>query len=317
VNRIFCVLALLLLSTTSFAAEWQWSVPYTSGSVSPPRAFLWIPSDCRHVRAVMVAQRNMIEQGILEHPIMRKTLSELGIAEVWLVPPMDGVFRFDQGAGDRLTRILKNLAEVSGYEELNTAPLIPMGHSACASFPWNCAAWNPTRTLAILSVHGDAPLTSMTGSGHPNPNWGSRNIDGIPGLMVMGEYEWLEGRLTPALGYEAGHPAAPIAFLCDAGHGHFDYSDQLISFLAMFIRKAAAARLPADGTNHLIAVDPRNGWRIDRWRPNLPPTAPAAPYANYQGNPNEAFWCFDQEMADATERYYVLPRASRRAAGFR
>jgi hypothetical protein len=32
--------------------------------------------------------------------------------------------------------------------------------------------------------------------------------------------------------------------LCDAGRGHFDFSDRLVDYLAMFIRKSAAARLP-------------------------------------------------------------------------
>ena len=49
-------------------------------------------------------------------------------------------------------------------------------------------------------------------------------------------------------------------------HGHFDYCDQLVSFLAMFIRKAAAQRLGADGPPDaavpLKPIDPKAGWRI-------------------------------------------------------
>jgi hypothetical protein len=59
-----------------------------------------------------------------------------------------------------------------------------------ASFPWNFAAWNPGRTLAVLSVHGAAPLTKYTGCGQPNPDWGNRPLDGVPSLMVMAEFEW-------------------------------------------------------------------------------------------------------------------------------
>ena len=36
----------------------------------------------------------MIEQGILEHAAMRRTLTQLGIAEVWVVPAMDARFDF-------------------------------------------------------------------------------------------------------------------------------------------------------------------------------------------------------------------------------
>ena len=70
------------------------------------RAFLWIPPNCQQVRAVVVGQHNMIEQGILEHPAFRKTLTELGIAEVWVAPPFDNVFRFDQGEGDQFNSML-------------------------------------------------------------------------------------------------------------------------------------------------------------------------------------------------------------------
>jgi hypothetical protein len=301
---------LLLLSSAGRAAEWQWSVP-----AGDSRAYLWIPSNCQRVRAVVVANHNMIEQGILEHPTMRKTLAELGIAEMWVVPYLDIPFDFNTGAGERFERIINALADESGYGELRFAPVVPLGHSACATYPWNFAAWNPGRTLAVLSVHGDAPQTDKTGYGRPNVNWGERNIDGVPGLMVMGEYEWGEERLTPAFKFMEEQPGVPLAFLGDAGHGHFDYSDQLVSFLAMFIRKAAAARLPAEAPLDkpvvLRPVEPKDGWRVDRWRKDQPPGAPAAPYAKYAGDPKQAFWCFDQEMARATEAYYAVTRGKK------
>ena len=142
--------------------------------------------DCSHVRAVVLGQNNMIEGGILEHSAMREALGRLGIAEVWVAPPFDRRFLFDQGAGERFDAMMRALADDSGYGELAFAPIVPLGHSACASYPWNFAAWNPARTLAILSVHGDAPQTDRTGSGKPNPDWGDRRIDGVPGLMVDG-----------------------------------------------------------------------------------------------------------------------------------
>lgn len=61
--------------------------------------------------------------------------------------------------------------------------------------------WNPGRTLAFESIHGDAPQTNLTGSGRPNPDRQSRTIDGVPGLMVMGEYECWEDRLKHAFDY--------------------------------------------------------------------------------------------------------------------
>src|SRR5689334_15275876 len=88
------MLALVLSDVRANEAVWQWSVPFGEG-----RAFLWIPEDCWQVRAVVVSQHNMIEQGILEHATMRRALAELGIAEVFIAPPFDRPFAFDRDAG--------------------------------------------------------------------------------------------------------------------------------------------------------------------------------------------------------------------------
>ncbi|HVM61344.1 MAG TPA: hypothetical protein VMV72_10805 [Verrucomicrobiae bacterium] len=272
-------------------------------------AFLWIPPNCRRVRAVVVGQNNMIEEGILEHPDFRQTLAELGVAEIFIAPMLDYFQNAatNDVATERFNDMLKTLARKSGYDELEFAPVAPLGHSAMASYPWNFAAWNQARTLAILSVHGDAPLTRLTGNGRPNLDWGSRGIEGVPGLMVMGEYEWWEDRLTPAMEFRAKHPDTPVAMLADVGHGHFDYSDELVRFLAMFLRKACEQRLPADAPSDrppaLVPVDPRKGWLVDRWRKEEGPRAVAAPFGSYTGDVREAFWCFDGEMARATEKF--------------
>lgn len=294
----------------AIAAEWQWSVSVDSitlpNSSEHPRAFLWIPPDCRQVRGVVVGQNNMIEEGIFQLPDFRKSLARLGFAEIYIAPTFDtwqNVTNND-AANEKFTALLKSLADESGYSELQYAPVVPMGHSAMASFPWNFAAWNPGRTLAILSVHGDAPQTTLVGNGRPNVDWGSRNIDGIPSLMVMGEYEWLETRLAPAIKFRAAHPAAPVALLADVGHGHFDYSDELVRFLAMFIRKAAEARLPEIAPSSqgvkLKPVDPTKGWLVERWHFDAPRQTNPAPAAKFSGDASAAFWCFDREMARTT-----------------
>lgn len=175
------------------AQVWQWSVEIDSAisneMAAPARAFLWIPENCKQVRGVIVGQHNMLEEGIFEHPAFRKTMTDLGFAEIWISPNLSVVFDLDKKDEDNFNTMLKKLASVSGYTELELAPIVPIGHSALASYPWNFAAGNPERTLAILSIHGDAPFTNLTGSGRPNPDWGNRTIDGIPGLMVEGEYE--------------------------------------------------------------------------------------------------------------------------------
>ncbi len=315
---------MLCLHSSAWAQVWQWSVPVQSVT-SPetndhPQAFLWIPDNCRYVRGVVVGQHNMLEEGIFEQPDFRKTMTKLGFAIVWVTPMFNQTFdwnptRSSKRAGVEFTDMMTRLADVSGYTELKIAPVVPIGHSALASYPWNFAAWNPGRTLAVLSIHGDAPQTNLTGSGRPNPDWAGRTIDGVPGLMVMGEYEWWEDRLNPAFAYIAKHPATPFSLLADAGRGHFDHSDNMVRFLALYLEKAAQYRLPETSgqqdTVVLNPIDPKKGWLMDRWRRDSLPTAKPAPYAAYKGDKRVAGWCFDKEMAEAIEAIYRKARGKK------
>jgi hypothetical protein len=246
----------------------------------------------------------MLEEGILEHPAMRRALAEIGMAAVWISPALDGVFRFDQGAGEHFEEMMDALAKESGYSELEFAPVVPLGHSAMASYPYHFAAWKPGRTLAAISCKGTWPDNRDANS----PPWKDSDLNGVPLLFVAGEYEDANGRAGKAASFRARNPQSPLTMLADAGGGHFDFHDRLVDYLALYLRKVAAARLPAEaptqGPVTLKAIDPTTeGWLVDRWRLNKPPQAPAAPVGKYTGNAMEALWCFDEELALATEHY--------------
>jgi hypothetical protein len=84
--KTFCAGLCLTLPTAEVRADavWQWSAPVGNG-----RAFLWVPENCRQVRAVIIGQNNMIEQGILERDFFRTDMAKLGIAEIFIAPPFD------------------------------------------------------------------------------------------------------------------------------------------------------------------------------------------------------------------------------------
>ena len=237
---------------TVCAGEWQWVVAL-KGFVSDetkkePEAFLWVPAHCERLSAVMWSQQNMTEETLFEMPSFRDSLAEMGVGLIWIAPGIDQQWDVRKGTQKVFDQMVNDLAEVSGYTELREVPLIPFGHSAMATFPWNFAAWNPERTLAVVSFHGDAPRTNLCGYGRENLEWGrTRNIDGIPGLMIEGEYEWWEARVNPALAFRMMYPESCISFLCDTGRGHFDVSEQTAHYISRFIRKALEQRLPADG----------------------------------------------------------------------
>lgn len=123
---------------TGVAAEWQWSVQIPSmisqETKAHPQAFLWIPDDCGQVKAVVVGQHNMCEETLFENPLFRKRMQEAGVALVWITPILDFPWDVSVGCNDALLATLDDLAETSG-DELKAVPVVPLGHSAMATFP--------------------------------------------------------------------------------------------------------------------------------------------------------------------------------------
>lgn len=306
-NLFFLGLLLIMAIGPSFAQEWQWSVP-VSGVDNNARAFLWIPSACKQVRGFVLAQHNMEEISILENPVFRKEMAKFGFAEIWVSPSPNVLkfFDFSKGAGEITNAYIDSLAKISGYTELSFVPVVPLGHSAAASFPYYFAALYPQRTLAAISTSGQWPYFR-------NPVfapdiWGNRNINFIPCLETMGEYEAADTWSGEGLKERQEHPLMPLSMLAVPGEGHFASSDRKAAFIAFYIKKAIQYRFPKSQQLGkplvLKPVDPRKtGWLADKWRKGQPPAANAAPVGQYKGNKNEAFWYFDQETARAVEDY--------------
>jgi hypothetical protein len=207
--------------------------------------------------------------------------------------------------------MMDDLADVSGYDELKFAPVVPMGHSAAASWPYYFAAWNPGRTLAALSVSGQWPY--FRNKDFAPDIWGDRNIDFVPCLESMGEYESANNWSREGLLERQQHPKMPLSMLANPGQGHFVSTDAKVEYLALYLRKAVQYRMPKDWDGSsppkLIPIDPaKTGWLADKWRLDQEPTAPAAPVGKYQGDSNQAFWFFDEELAKATEKYEAADR---------
>jgi hypothetical protein len=249
----------------------------------------------------------MEELSILENERFRQRMGELGFAEIWVSPAFDHTFNFAKGAGEAFNRIMDELADSSGYSELRYSPVAAIGHSAAASWPYYFAAWNPDRTLACLSVSGQWPYFRSPLFA-PDVWAPGQNIDYIPSLETMGEYEAADSWSAEGLKERGEHPLLPLSMLACPAEGHFAASQKKIDYLAFYIKKAAEYRLPdydpLKGAPSLRKIDPvRTGWLMDRWRFNQRPTAAAAPVGQYKGDKAAAFWFFDEEMVRATEAY--------------
>ena len=312
---ILCILQLFITSAFALGkfGDWTCSVALT-GYVSDetgkaPNAFLWIPEECEHVNFAVLAQQNMTEEALLRSPRFRKKMAELGGSLIWVAPWFSQNWSPMTGCQQTFEEMIVGLAGQSGHKEMTTVPIVPFGHSAQATFPWNFAAWNSDRTLCIISFHGDAPRTNLCGYGTSNVEWGrTRNIDGIPGLMIEGEYEWWQARVRPALAFQMMYPKACISMLCDAGSGHFDLCDATIDYIGLYIQKVWEQR----GTS-LRRLNPSDGWRfgcpVGSDKEGEPITAfpkeSPAPWTAYTGDPHTAFWYIDEEMARLTAARYA------------
>lgn len=307
---IILLLILFFCCQISSAQDWQWSVPFT-GKKGSTRAFLWIPPDCKQVRGMILAQHNMEEISILEDSNFRKEMGGIGFAEVWISPSYNHFFNFKEGAGEVFNAFMDSLASISRYSELRYAPVVGIGHSAAASWPYYFAAWNPTRTLACISVSGQWPYVRNQFA--PDIWSAGQSVDFIPCLETMGEYEAADTWSGEGLKERKEHPLMPLSMLAAPAEGHFASSERKNAFIAFYIKKAVEYRLPKNQVPGepvvLKPIDPtKSGWLADKWRKDKAPSAPAAPVKKYTGNADEAFWYFDEETVREVEKYGALYR---------
>lgn len=247
------------------------------------RAWLRLPRGAHKVKAVLYCHQNMTEEVLFRSSRFCRQMDSLGVAMAFI---QRGSQNWDtaQGCQQRFEQIMADFAKGTEHPEIADAPIIPFGHSAQATFPWNFAAWNPDRTLCILSFHGDAPRTNLCGYGRANIEWGrERNIDKIPGLMIEGEYEWWEARVRPALAFRMMYPDSRISFLCDAGKGHFDLCEETQDYIARFIAKSLANPRPEGGVYY-------SRWSAD---------------GTESTDIHDCFWYQDEEMVQLTKARYA------------
>lgn len=268
------------------------------------RAYIRLPQEHKEVQALLYCHQNMTEEVLFRSSFFTHKMDSLGIAMAFIQrgsQDWDVNIKDDNGftCQERFEHIIRGFAESTHHPELLTAKIIPFGHSAQATFPWNFAAWNKERTLCIISYHGDAPRTNLCGYGRANVEWGrTRNIDRIPALMIEGEYEWWEARVNPALAFRMHYPDSRISFLCDTERGHFDLGEETQAYIALFIEKALRyqplSTSSPDGDEQFVA-EAVDGVLYSRWRAD----------GQLADNEHDCFWYFDEEMVNLTQARYA------------
>ncbi len=285
-------------------AVFQYQTTYTYMDKDKERevtAFLWVPPLAERVRGVIIAGQTLMERDFVQDAVIREACAADGLAIIYLT---GGLGTLDVEA------VLPAFAAKSGYAELAVSPLMFVGHSAGGPQAYDKARRYADRCFGLVQYRGGAPI------------WGDKHLPpSIPALMMIGQFDEFGGQMRDEAGKESWEDpvGAMVSFrkadtgnlgnaVVEPGAGHFAWSDRNAAYLAMWITKAAQARLPqtppADPTQAptLQTIDPTSGYLTDH---NLrdPQHAPAA-YADYTGDKQAAAWHVDQAMAEATAAYH-------------
>ncbi|MEO6521781.1 MAG: hypothetical protein ABIN91_08885 [Mucilaginibacter sp.] len=310
---LFCLLInLLVLSAHAQYDKPQYHVYQYAAKVGTRTAYLWIPPTCGHVKGVIVSLANLLERNWLEDPLIRQTATDNGLGIIWIGAAQRGdqTLTADMKPGMELVfqQMLNDLAAQSGYTELKSTPVIPMGHSANGHFAWTFANAFPNRTIACIPVKTvplpdtlkfkNIPLCYVVAQTTEWPQYRVPDPATKPGDR---DFYWPVVRQT-ALKLRAKSNDNLIGVVTDPGGGHFDWNENLARFIALFISKACKYRLPDDGSGGLKPVTKQGGWLTDTKGMNPDEFLPA-PFALFKGRAADSYWFFDKETAQAATAF--------------
>jgi hypothetical protein len=319
-RRWAVALALAGCAGVARAAVWQWAVDVPVAQGKPIHATMWIPPSCERVRGLLLGEQIILEDYVMQDAAIRQAAADTCLAMVLLRRGAVGEFDYDPALGNdkrddlKLQAVLDALAAESGYGEVASAPLLPIGHSGGAIVAWHLAYWRPEHTIAWIGLHAAAV--------HP-PAWAPKaSVDGVPMLGISGEYEsvgdpenaidkhwrWLRGGL---LEHRAEDKNAQMSELVDPGGGHFSFNPPMAAYVALFLRSAMAARVDDATPGKLRVVPKEAGWLTDDTPLAVKSEHTPAPYAEYTGDPSLAFWHLNQELALANDAYRRSDRGKR------
>ena len=273
------------------------------------RAYLWIPSTCTRVRGVLVFGYNVPEHWLVGHPAIREVCAEQNLAILFTCPSFrlsavchDGKYPEEAKAKahvEYLQQIVDALAMESGYEELRTAPWLPMGESMSL--------------LIVTHLTNGAPERCIAGIHIKDGCWGQIKSPGVPMLEACGTgAEWdhqkydlftrwrdmAAGDLKSHIEKRTAVPSWPGSLLIEAGSAHFSCTESMCRLLAQYIRAAVKARLSPDGSLALRPVDLNTGYVAGLAVPGAAPVKPKR-YSECRSEERNLPWFFDKESAQA------------------
>ncbi len=228
----------------------------------PARAYLWVPPATKRVKAVVIGNDNMLEEPLFTSAEFRGALAAGDTAIVFVTPGLQGFNeKFDESDVPQLDALLAKLAKTSGHPELaKEAKIIPLGHSAWADWPYLCTAAMPGRVKCAVSLKGSWP--------HFKPQFKDdfwKKTEGVPMLLVGGDYEWYSERIEKEKGFLKSHPSVKLYPIADWESGHFDMTDALPLAIADFIVRGTVPKIPRFGGKFtVVGFEGRDGRVVEQ-----------------------------------------------------
>ena len=273
-------------------------------------AYLWIPPTCKQVRGMLVLGDCMPEQWLAGHASIRQACTEQGLAILYAYPSFrlsyvneadKRILTDAQKAKhniDFLQQILDELAAISGYEEIRTAPWFPIGESVSLQIVTQLTQFAPDRAIAGIWVQDDfcnhstsnVPMLGIQGTG---ADWQFQTFDLFERWRQMATVV-----MQRNLSKRTSLPAWPGSQLIEAGSAHFSCTEQIIQLIARYVRAACKARLSTDGSPTLRPVDLNSGFVAGLPVPGGVPVKPK-PYSQCTPAERNLPWYFDREFAQA------------------
>ena len=316
-------------------AAWQYQVEIPlaprGGQPRPPGAgLLWLPEGVKVVRGLFYPGTIVIGSKLATDPVIRAALAEKHMGLVFFRPGL-GLY-FIEGGGEKLEKALGELAGKSGHPEVQFAPLLTAGHSTDGIFCRNVAYWKPHRVIGVLML--------KSGNFHHGIEDLRRSVAGVPLTMISGEFEeygpeggdigsglrseysshptekkrlnqtqWVMARMQ-MLERRRKNPDNLWSLIVHRGAGHVSWDNEVRDLAAAFIRSCADARIPKadpDGKTEVRCnpLTAKDGWLCDADIKD--PKHRPAPYDQYTGDKNLAFWVPDQPLAEAIWAYHNRP----------
>jgi hypothetical protein len=302
---------------TDTGPRYQWAVPVQRPSGKTVTCRVWIPPAADRIRGILIGS----QAALTDDPSVRGACAaeRLAILSVGI----NAVFNYKEGDdAETFLKVLEEVSKATGYEEIRVAPYFTFGHSVACNYATAAACWQPQRCFGALVFKGGLVVPSY------DP---AADISGIPILAIAGQFEefgpgpsgvlrdyedretgWTTSR-RHYLALRADNERALLSLCVEAGTTHMAWSPRDGQYVALFIRKAAQARIPdwpvdAKAPVKCREIDAKSGALTTTAITN--PQAPkAAPYADWKDSfPSRrayTWWHADLELAQAWEAFHA------------